>query len=318
MSDALSTPTVGEAANRVVVVAGEALMDLVLHADGSLSAHVGGGPFNAARTVGRLEQPVSYLGRISTDSFGAQLRLGLTIDGVSTDAVVPTEAPTTLALAEIDEDGVARYRFYTEGTSAPGLELQEAREALPPTFALHVGALALVLEPIAGTLEALIAAVDEHTLVSVDPNCRPSIIRDSDGYRSRLRRLLPRIDLLKVSEEDLEWLYPGSDPVAAARELMDAGPPLVLLTRGGDGATVLTRTRAADVPAPTVTVVDTIGAGDAFAGAFLARWRQQGLERGDLARFEEVVDTTRFACLVAAMTCARAGATSPRLAELPT
>src|SRR5918992_5199580 len=114
-----------------VLVAGEALVDLVLAADGSLSAHPGGGPYNVARTIGRLEQPVAYLGRLSTDGFGQRLRKELQDAGVVLDTVVATDAPTTLALAELDAAGAARYRFYESGTSAPGLTPEAAAAAFP-------------------------------------------------------------------------------------------------------------------------------------------------------------------------------------------
>ncbi len=114
-----------------VVVAGEALVDLVLAADGSLAAHPGGGPYNVARTIGRLEQPVAYLSRLSIDGFGERLRKELQDAGVSVDTIVATDAPTTVALAELDRTSAARYRFYESGTSAPGLTLQAASAALP-------------------------------------------------------------------------------------------------------------------------------------------------------------------------------------------
>src|SRR3954452_6194852 len=106
---------------RAVVVTGEALVDLVLKRDGTVDGHPGGGPYNVARTIGRLEQPVAYLGRLSTDGFGRRLRRELEADGVDLATAVPTDAPTTLALAELDAAGAARYRFYSRGTSAAGL-----------------------------------------------------------------------------------------------------------------------------------------------------------------------------------------------------
>src|SRR3712207_256934 len=117
------------APSRPVVVTGEALIDLVLARDGSLAGHPGGGPYNVARTIGRLEQPVAYLGCVSTDGFGARLRRELEDDGVALGTVIGTDAPTTLALAQLDEAGVAQYRFYASGTSAPGLTLQAAAAA---------------------------------------------------------------------------------------------------------------------------------------------------------------------------------------------
>src|SRR3954449_2972991 len=114
-----------------IVVTGEALVDLVLGRDDALTAHPGGGPYNVARTIGRLEQPVAYLGRLSADRFGSRLRRELEADGVDLSAGVGTDAPTTLALAELDESGAATYRFYAEGTSAPGLTPEDADAAFP-------------------------------------------------------------------------------------------------------------------------------------------------------------------------------------------
>ena len=292
-----------------MVVSGEALVDLVLSADGSIAGHPGGGPYNVARTLGRLEQAVAYLGCVSDDSFGRHLRRRLEDDGVSADAIVSTHAPTTLALAELDAGGSARYRFYAAGTSAPGLGLEAARAALPERMsAFYLGTLGLVFEPLASTLEALVGELDDGTLVALDPNCRPPAIEDEAAYRARLGRLLERTDLLKASVEDLAWLDPGADPVAAARGLLARDGAVAIVTVGPDGALVVSGGDVVEIPAVEVEVVDTIGAGDAFMGALLARWRGGG---GD-----QLEEAARFACRVAGLTCARAGADPPLLAEL--
>jgi fructokinase len=295
----------------VILVAGEALYDLVPRGDGDLSAHPGGGPFNTARTIARLEQPVAFLGRLSSDRFGVTLERMLAEDGVALDAVVRTIDPTTLAIADVDAQGVARYRFYTQGTSAAGLTTDAALRALPEGVdALHVGTLGLLLEPVAGAVEAVVGELAARALVMVDPNIRPGAIADPAAYRARLERVLARTHVLKVSEEDLDWL------ALDARALRDAGPAVVLLTRGADGASVVTADGERAVKVEATEVVDTIGAGDAFGGGFLAWWRAQGLDAEALADTDAVVEAARFACLVAARTVARAGASPPRLAEL--
>jgi fructokinase len=300
-----------------IVVGGEALVDLVAGGGGELDAHLGGGPFNCARTLGRLEQPVAYLGRISTDRFGVQMREQLEEDGVGLDCVVPTEDPTTLALAEIDEAGAATYRFYVGGTSAPGLTDEDALRVLPPSVEmLHVGTLGLVFEPTAAALEAVVERVSGQALVMVDLNIRPPVIREPEAYRARIDRLLPRTHVVKASDDDLAWLAPDRTAVDAARELLARGPAVVLVTRGGEGVTVVTADDATDVPALRVEVVDTIGAGDAFGGGFLAWWRRAGLGAADLGDGGAVLEATRFACVVAGRTVERAGATPPRLAEV--
>jgi fructokinase len=301
----------------VVVVTGEALIDLVLARDGSLDGHPGGGPYNVARTIGRLEQPVVYLGRLSTDAFGRRLRQGLEAEGVSLDGVVPTDAPTTLALAELDERGAAQYHFYEAGTSAPGLSAEAAAAALPERVrTFYLGTLGLVFEPMASTLEALVARMPADTLVALDPNCRPTTIDDPAGYRGRLARLLARTDVVKASEDDLVWIHPGTDPVTAARALLAQEHAVALVTLGAEGALVVTAKQVVEVRAPKVEVVDTIGAGDAFMGAFLAHWRARGFGRDELHRLDELERAATLACRVAAITCTRAGADPPRLAEV--
>jgi fructokinase len=297
-----------------ILVGGEALYDLVIDGDGGLSGHPGGGPFNTARTIGRLRQPVAFLGRLSTDRLGATHERMLADDGVELGCVVRTAEPTTLALASLDAIGAASWSFYAAGTAAAGLTPADALAALAPDVAaLHVGTLGLVLEPLATALEAVVERLAGEAMIVVDPNCRPQAIDDPPSFRARLERVLGHSDLVKVSEEDVAWLDPDTSPLAAARALLDRGPRAVLLTRGPDGATVITA--GADTPvAPVPTeVVDTIGAGDAFGGAFLAWWISHGLGRDDLARHELVVEAARFAAVVAARTVARAGASPPEL-----
>jgi fructokinase len=297
-----------------ILVGGEALYDLVIDDAGGLTGHPGGGPFNTARTIGRLRQPVAFLGRLSTDRLGATHERMLADDGVELGCVVRTADPTTLALASLDAIGAASWSFYAAGTAAAGLTPEDALAALAPDVAaLHVGTLGLVLEPLAAALEAVVERLAGETMIVVDPNCRPQVIDDPATFRARLQRVLGHSDVVKVSEEDLAWLDPGRSRLAAARALLDAGPRAVLLTRGPEGATVITA--GADTPiAPVPTeVVDTIGAGDAFGGAFLAWWISHGLGRADLGQHERVVEAGRFAAVVAARTVARAGASPPEL-----
>jgi fructokinase len=316
MTDA-PAPAGAITADDVIVVGGEALYDLVVDGSDNLRGHPGGAAFTTARTIGRLQQPVAYLGRLSTDRFGTRLERMLAADSVRLDAVVRTEDPTTLALAEIDDNGSARYRFYERATSAPGLTTDVALAALPAAVSiLHIGTLGLTLEPMATAYEAVVEELSGKALVAIDPNIRPWAVSDPDGYRRRLRRVLARSDVVKVSEEDLAWLDPQRTPSAAARALLNAGPQVVLLTRGPDGAIAITPSGDTPVPAPAVTVVDTIGAGDAFGGGFLAWWRSQGFGRDELADTDLVVEATRFGVLVAARTVARPGASPPRLDEL--
>jgi len=302
----------------VVAVTGEALIDLVVGPDGRVAAQPGGGPFNTARTMGRLGLAPAFLGRLSRDSFGARLRASLDRDGVTLGVPQLTGDPTTLAIADIDPDGVARYHFYLAGTSSCALDYAELSAALPDgVTALHAGSLALVAEPIATSIERLIVGgVPADALVMVDPNCRPEAITDRGAYLARLHRILGRADVVKVSIEDLGYLAPGVLPRTAAADLLGRGPVLVLVTDGPHTARALLPGQEVTADVPTVRVADTIGAGDAFGGAFLAWWAASGLTRSDLHRSGPVREALQVAAEVASLTCTRPGAEPPWLAEV--
>jgi fructokinase len=301
----------------VIVVAGEALVDLVLEPDGQAATHLGGGGYNAARTLGRLGLQPVFVGRLSLDSYGGALRSGLEESGVRLDGIIDTGDPSTFARAEVDAKGVASYRFYIDRTSAPGLLPSEARAVMPTApAAIHVGGLGLVFEPQASTIAMLVAEAAQTTLVFVDPNCRPDAIPDPVGYRRRLDAILTRADVVKVSREDLAYLEPDLAAQDAARHLLEQGPALILLTDGDRGATVLAAGVNVHVDSVPAEVIDTIGAGDAFGAAWLGAWVTDGLGRADLSDVHAMVRAARFASLIAAGTCERAGAEPPRAVKV--
>jgi fructokinase len=302
----------------MITVIGEALIDLVFDGDGCPRPQPGGGPFNTARTIGRLGLAPAFLGRLSEDSFGRQLRARLDQDGVTLAVPQLADAPTTLAVVDIDATGAPRYRFYLAGTSSAALEYPLLTAALPDGMtALHAGTLALVMEPIATTIERLITTdLPPGTLVMIDPNCRPSAITDKPAYQARLSRILRRADVVKVSVEDLGYLYPDATGRAAATALVDQGPRLVLVTDGPRPARAFLRGQEMSVDVPAVSVVDTIGAGDAFGGAFLAWWSGNELTKADLRRPGPVRSALQAAAEVASITCTHAGAEPPWLGEL--
>ena len=304
----------------MIVVGGEALVDMLIPPDGTITATPGGGPFNVARTVGRLGVPVTFLGRLSADRFGRSMASMLADDDVVPGCPDPVDEPTTLAVAELDDEGRAEYRFYLDGTSAVGLRPEDTRSVgNTRPVAIHVGTLGLVVEPMASTLEAFVDSASDDVVVMVDPNCRPSAIADPGGYRARIARVLRRADVVKVSREDLAFLDPDRPTDDAARAMLRgkaSGPPVVLVTNGADAAVIHTGDRETRVKVPRVAVVDTVGAGDAFGGAFLAWWIASGLGRGDLRDPVALRAGAEFAVAVAAITCERAGADPPRLAEL--
>ena len=301
----------------MIVVAGEALIDLLVHPGGQLVAVPGGGPFNTARTIARLGGKVAFLGRLSNDRFGSTLREALAADGVDLDLAETTEAPTTLAIAELDDRGSATYRFHTAETAAPGLTAEAVRRAMAQTpDALHVGTLGLVLEPMASALAAGVESAPDSTVVMIDPNCRPLVIADRDAYLGRLGRVLRRADVVKVSAEDAAYISPGVPLEEAARHLLVAGPSVVLATDGGCAVLVVGRGFTFEVAVPAVAIVDTVGAGDAFGGAFLAHWVERALGRTDLANGAAVREAVNLAIEVASLTCQRDGADPPRRPEV--
>jgi fructokinase len=300
----------------VILAAGEALVDMVVSFDGSVEAHTGGAPLNVCSTIARLGGRAAFLGALSNDRFGRQLAGGLAAEGVDLSAVVTVELPTTLALAELDETGAATYQFYFHGTSAPAVDEGAARAALRlAPGALHVGTLGLVFEPLARASLALVDGVGDQVLVFLDPNCRPTVTVDRPRYLETIAHCARRADVIKVSDEDLEFLEPGRDAVDAARSLLRSGA-VGLVSRGADGVTIVTADQAVDIYAPQVTVVDTVGAGDAFGGAFLFHWDEHGLGRDDVCDLDRVTEAVQFGMQVAAMICERAGADPPLRSEV--
>jgi fructokinase len=211
-------------------------------------------------------------------------------------SIVRTDEPTTLALAEVDRDGVARYRFYERGTSAPGLEPDAALAATPDDVSfVHLGTLGLTLEPIATALEAVVERLAGRALIAVDPNCRPWVVNDHDAYRARLLRVLCRTATCSRSAKRTSPISSWGWRRSRAFARCEDGPVVGLLTRGPNGAIVVTPTEEVPVPAPRAKIVDTIGAGDAFGGGFLAWWSERGLTRDALTRIDTVGEATNCA-----------------------
>ena len=303
----------------MIVVCGEALIDRIHNRDGTQRAAPGGGPFNTARALARLGVPTAFLGRLSEDVFGRQLASLLVSEGASLKLASIGPEPTTIAIAiaDVDSEGFAEYQFLVQGTSAPNLTVDMLPDYLGGDVeALHVGTLGLVLEPMASTLAELVIRERPLRLVMLDPNIRVGLVPDSE-YRDRLQAAISQSTIVKASEADLAWIYPGLDYEQAVERVLVCGVSLVVVTlgkRGAFGAHGPARIRAA---APQVEVVDTIGAGDAFGAALLAWLHDRGALRSDL-RLEpdELKGALDYACLAGAITCSRAGADPPWKREM--
>jgi fructokinase len=302
----------------VIVVCGEALIDVISSNDGRLEPTPGGGPFNTARALARLGVGTSFLGHLSRDEYGRKLAEQLTADGVDLSLVTFGPEPTTLAMARVDGGGLAAYQFLIDGTSAPHLTPAMLPSALAPEIqAMHLGSLGLVLEPIGTTLTDLALKESRRRLVMVDPNIRPSLIGGDGSYRSRLDSLMEQSTIVKASDSDLAWLFPDLSPEQAAQRILTRGARLVVVTLGEVGAFAVGADVRAQVPAPHVEVVDTIGAGDAFGAALLAWLHEHDALSVDLSLGpRELTSALEFSCQVASLICARAGAEPPWRAEV--
>ena len=296
----------------MITVAGEALIDVVVDASGSVTAHPGGAPFNVARTIARLGGECRFLGRLSDDAFGDQLRTSLEKEGVGIGVPETTPAPTTLAIAQLDESGSADYRFYLEATAAAQLQPNDIPpDVLSGSDVLALGGLGILIEPTASTLLELIRRTPPEVTVLLDPNCRPSAIKDPAHYRAAVAAFLSRVDIAKVSVDDLKLLDPHADPRDAARTLLRLGPAAVLVTDGPAAVTIHTANTERSVPVPEIDIVDTIGAGDAFVAAFLTWWSNRPLSRPDASNAQALAQATAAAVEVAVAACTVRGANLP-------
>jgi fructokinase len=302
----------------VFVVVGEALVDLVGQRRGrTLAVHPGGSPANVALGLGRLDVPVTLMTRLGHDSFGDLVRGHLEASGVEVDGGPAEGFSTSLAIAMLAA-GIASYDFRIEWDVGDLSPLPvEAR-------CLHTGSLATALAPGRDRVIDLVQREHERgrVTVSYDPNARPALLGEPARALPDIERLVTLSDVVKVSDEDLAWLYPGRDDEEIAGEWLRSGPALVVVTRGGAGVYAVTAGVEVRRDAVPIELVDTVGAGDSFTSGLL-----DGLARADLIGGSRrdalaVIDRATLdsvleeAAMIAAITCSRPGADPPTRAEL--
>lgn len=298
---------------------GEALIDVVETGDDEPRlARPGGGPYNIAIGLARLGRPTAFIGRLSHDPLGLILRRHAERSDVDLSHTVNAHETTTVALVEL-VDGIAQYRFGIEGT-ANFLWTDAELASVPTTLAaLHFGSLVAWTPPGDDAVLARVAALREHMLVSYDPNVRPLLQTDRVAARAKVEAGIALAHVVKTSEEDVAWLHPGDDPVEVTRSWLELGPTMVVLTRGSEGAVAQTRRHTVARPTRPTTVVDTVGAGDAFMSGLLDAMAEDGLlDAAALADAppDAIGRVLDHAALVAAVTCSRAGANPPRREDL--
>ena len=306
------------------VVCGEALMD-AFATDSTptgltVDARIGGSPFNVAIGLARLGQPVAFFGGLSTDFLGDRLFQAMAAEGIDPRAVHRTAAHTTVSWVGIDARGVPSYTFHGERSADRNVPLAALAHIPAGARAFHLGSYAMVVEPVATTQRALVEREHRRSLISYDPNVRLQVEPSIAVWRETLTWMLPRTHLLKVSQEDLASLYPGTDPAALAAQWLAQGVALVTVTQGSEGARAWTASHAVWVQAEPTEVVDTVGAGDTFQCALLTWLAEHGALSAVALRAlpaASIEAALAFANRAAAVTCARRGADLPRREEIP-
>jgi fructokinase len=302
----------------VIVIGGEALVDLV-EDDGLLRTVAGGGPFNTAIAFGRLDVAVGFLGAISRDAYGQMLAEQLVEAGVDTSLVRWSDAPTPRARVHRLGDGKNEYKFDLSGTSLVDLAPEQLPLLPDDAWAIHVGTLALAIDPPAVAYEALVDREAGRRRIILDPNVRPAVFGEADKYRRRFERISQLADLVKLSEDDAAWIYPGLSAEEVLKLILAFGPTVVAVTRGQQGAIAASGDAFADVAGIPVPVVDTVGAGDSFGAALVAALVDEGAFGLQPTQGPDEAVLTRavsYAVAASAITCTRTGATPPSRAEI--
>lgn len=294
--------------SKTVWVAGEALMDLIPTATNPRQPMVGGGPANTAKAIARLGYSTFFIGGIASDAYGEAIEDELSRSGVNLSLVNRGDLPTALAIATIDQAGLAQYDFELENTTSFAF----TSSWLPTGDAdvIHVGSVATLLEPGASELLAWIGS--KSAPIIFDPNVRPSIQGDKNIYRRAVERWIDLATIVKLSDDDLNWLY-SEDEEAIVQSWISRGVSIVIVTRAQKGLRGYLAGSVVDVPAVTVDLVDSVGAGDTIGAIIIEGILKYGVSGLDRSTVELVLSR---AAKAAAITCSRAGANPPWRAEL--
>lgn len=302
----------------MIVCCGEALIDMLPRrtaaGEVAFAPYAGGAVFNSAIALGRLGAPVEFFSGLSSDLFGTMLANELGASKVGTRYAAVSGRPTTLAFVRLNESGQATYVFYDENTAGRMLSEGDLPTLGDDVSAFLFGAISLIPEPSGSTYEALMRREHAQRAIMLDPNIRPGFIPDREKHRARMLRMIAMADIVKLSDEDLAWFGETGSPAEVAARWLALGPKVIVMTRGGDGAVGYTARYEVTAPSPTVTVVDTVGAGDTFNAGLLASLHEQGLlTKAGIGSLHEsaLAQALSLGTKAAAVTVSRAGANPP-------
>ena len=284
-------------------------MDLISVTSGGSTAMAGGGPANTAKALARLGYSTFFIGGISTDSYGKMIKEELEESGVDLSLAYRGDRATALAIASIDEKGLASYKFELEGSSSFAFD----RSWLPggEPGVIHIGSVATLLEP--GASELFNWAKEKSAPIVFDPNIRPSIESNKFIYREAVERFISIATVVKLSEDDLTWLYSQGKEEEIISSWLKAGVSLVVLTRAERGLTAFAKDLIVNTPAVKVELVDSVGAGDTIGAVIAESLFLNGIEKLTSELLKPILER---AARAAAITCSRAGAKPPSLSEL--
>ncbi|APO73342.1 fructokinase [Rhizobium etli 8C-3] len=306
----------------MILCCGEALIDMLPRettlGEKSFAPYAGGAIFNTAIALGRLGVPTSFFTGIADDMMGDILRETLVASNVDFSLCAISPRPSTLAFVKL-VNGQATYAFYDEGTAGRMITTDDLPVLGEDCEALHFGAISLIPSPCGETYETLLDREAAKRVISLDPNIRPGFIKNKEAHMARIKRMAAKTDIVKFSDEDLEWFgLEGSHDDLAAHWLKH-GAKLVVITKGAEGASGYTKDRKVVVPSQRVTVVDTVGAGDTFDAGILASLKMDNLlTKAQVASLDETAlhNALSLGAKAAAVTVSRAGANPPWAHEI--
>jgi fructokinase len=308
----------------MIICCGESLIDMISIANAGnesvFAGLTGGAIFNTSIALGRLDVPVGLISGVSTDLFGKKITKDLTDSNVNIKLLIRNEKPTTLAFVDV-KDGQANYTFYDENSAGNSIHYSDFPNIPKIATTLCFGGISLCTEPAASAYEKLFIQEIKNKVLFLDPNIRSTFISDEISYRKRLNKMISSSDILKVSDEDLDWIVTsGSSINEKIEKLHNLGAKLIIVTKGAEGvAAYVKNKKVINLPAQKVNVIDTVGAGDTFNAGFLAKLSKlKLLSKSNIKNLssKQISMALEYGIKAASITVSRKGANPPLLSEI--